>query len=65
MFAASSCEPTIPKPSYPKRSLSSIANPIDTTTLINNTSASTIASVVLEASSTRVSSTMAGKAKNE
>jgi hypothetical protein len=64
MFTAASCEPTIPKPVHSKRESSSIVNQIDTTTLINNTSTSTIESVVLEAPSSRVSSTiMGGKLK--
>jgi hypothetical protein len=70
MFTTDGCEPTLPKSIHLKRESSSIVSQqtkvnkhIDTTTLINNISTSTIdSSPILENSSTRVSSTiMTGK----
>lgn len=67
MFAAASCEPTLPKPTYSKREPASLVNHsnIDTTTLINNASASTIDSPALENTSTRPPSStiMTGKGR--
>lgn len=64
MFTTTNCEPTLPKAIHSKREPSSIVQQskhVDTTTLINNTSSSTINSPTLRVSSSVSSTIMTGK----